>query len=186
MMIPGLTLYPDFITPAEEAEILGILDAHPWRGDLQRRVQHYGYRYDYKARQITPDLYLGPLPVWLENLAHFLVQNGLFPNVPDQVIVNEYLPGQGIAPHIDCVPCFGGVIASLSLGSDVVMDFGRPDGSEKISHRLPARSLVVMTGPARYHWQHSIAKRKTDGVDGQKILRQRRVSLTFRQVVMGT
>ena len=185
MMIPGLTLHPDFISRAEEGDLLSMIDAQPWRADLQRRVQHYGYRYDYKARQVTPDLYLGPLPAWLQDLAYLLVQNGVFLNVPEQVIVNEYLPGQGIAPHIDCVPCFRDVIASLSLGSDVVMDFGRPDGSEKISHRLPARSLVVMTGPARYHWQHGIAKRKTDVVDGQKIIRQRRVSLTFRCVVMG-
>jgi alkylated DNA repair dioxygenase AlkB len=185
MMIPGLALYPDFISHAEEGDLLGILDAQAWRGDLQRRVQHYGYRYDYKARQVTPDLYLGPLPSWLQDLAERLAHSGFFSDLPDQVIVNEYLPGQGIAPHIDCVPCFGGVIASLSLGSDVVMDFGRPEGSEKISHHLPARSLVVMTGPARYHWQHGIAKRKTDVVNGQKIPRQRRVSLTFRCVVMG-
>jgi alkylated DNA repair dioxygenase AlkB len=185
MMIPGLTLHPNFITPAEEGDLLSMIDTQPWRADLQRRVQHYGYRYDYKARQVTSDLYLGPLPVWLQVLAESLVQRGLFPHLPDQVIVNEYLPGQGIAPHIDCVPCFGSVIASLSLGSDVVMDFGRSDGSEKISHRLPARSLLIMTGAARYHWQHSIAKRKTDVVDGQKIIRQRRVSLTFRCVVMG-
>lgn len=185
MMIPGLTLHPDFISHAEEKDLLGMIDAQPWRGDLQRRVQHYGYRYDYKARQVTSDLYLGPLPPWLQGLAERLTHSGFFSDLPDQVIVNEYLPGQGIAPHIDCVPCFGGVIASLSLGSDVVMDFGRSDGSEKISHRLPARSFLVMRGAARYHWQHSIAKRKTDVVDGQKIIRQRRVSLTFRCVVMG-
>jgi alkylated DNA repair dioxygenase AlkB len=185
MIIPGLTLHPDFISRAEEGDFLGVIDAQPWRADFQRRVQHYGYRYDYKARQVTPDLYLGPLPPWFQGLAERLTHSGFFPDLPDQVIVNEYLPGQGIAPHMDCVPCFGDVIASLSLGSDVVMDFGRSDGSEKISHRLPARSLLIMTGAARYHWQHSIAKRKTDVVDGQKIIRQRRVSLTFRCVVMG-
>jgi alkylated DNA repair dioxygenase AlkB len=185
MMISGLTLHPDFITPAEEKDLLDILDAQPWRADFQRRVQHYGYRYDYKARQVTSDLYLGPLPSWLQGLAERLTHSGLFPDLPDQVIVNEYLPGQGIAPHIDCVPCFGGVIASLSLASDVVMDFGRPDNFRKTAERLPARSLLVMSGPARYHWQHGIAKRKTDVVDGEKIIRQRRVSLTFRCVVMG-
>ena len=184
-MIPGLILHPDFISRAEEGDLLGILDTQPWRADLQRRVQHYGYRYDYKARQVTSDLYLGPLPSWLQDLAERLTRSHFFSDLPDQVIVNEYLPGQGIAPHIDCVPCFGGVIASLSLGSDVVMDFGRPHDFRKTAQRLPVRSLLVMTGAARYHWQHGIAKRKTDVVDGQKILRQRRVSLTFRCVVMG-
>ena len=35
--------------------------------------------------------------------------------------VNEYLPGQGIAQHVDCVPCFGGTVASLSLLSPCTM-----------------------------------------------------------------
>ena len=40
----------------------------------------------------------------------------------EQAIVNEYEPGQGIAPHIDR-DCFGPVVATVSLGSAVNMDF---------------------------------------------------------------
>lgn len=32
-----------------------------------------------------------------------LQQAGLFADTPDQVIINEYQPGQGISAHIDCV-----------------------------------------------------------------------------------
>ena len=39
---------------------------------------------------------------------------------PDQVTVNEYLPGQGIAPHVDTHSAFEDGIASLSLGSSCV------------------------------------------------------------------
>ena len=42
---------------------------------------------------------------------------------PDQVTVNEYLPGQGIAAHVDTHEAFGHTLLSLSLVSGVVMDF---------------------------------------------------------------
>lgn len=42
---------------------------------------------------------------------------------PDQVTVNEYLPGQGIASHVDTHEAFGPTLLSLSLVSGVVMDF---------------------------------------------------------------
>ncbi|MFN5589280.1 MAG: hypothetical protein ACK48P_05545, partial [Holosporales bacterium] len=91
--VPGLSLLLDFITEAEERELLSVIDQQPWLADLQRRVQHYGYRYDYTARQVTADLYLGALPEWLQPLATRLHCEGLFATPPDQVIVNEYQPG---------------------------------------------------------------------------------------------
>ena len=133
-MIPPAALYlPDYITASEQADLLADIDASPWRDDLKRRVQHYGYRYDYKARRVTADSYLGPLPDWLARMAMALADTGLFPARPDQVIVNEYQPGQGIAPHVDCEPCFGDVIASLSLGSGCAMLFSAPD-QDTLSH----------------------------------------------------
>jgi alkylated DNA repair dioxygenase AlkB len=49
---------------------------------------------------------------------------GLADEVTNQTIVNEYRPGQGIAAHVDCVPCFGATILSLSLGSSSVVGYG--------------------------------------------------------------
>jgi alkylated DNA repair dioxygenase AlkB len=178
--VPGMSLLPEFITEAEERELLSVIDQQPWLADLQRRVQHYGYRYDYTTRQVTADLYLGVLPDWLQPLAMRLHYERLFATPPDQVIVNEYQPGQGIAAHVDCVPCFGDTIASLSLGSDYLMDFTHSQTAQKTSLFLPPRSLLMLQGDARYHWQHGIAKRKSDVVDGLKVQRGRRMSLTFR------
>jgi alkylated DNA repair dioxygenase AlkB len=56
---------------------------------------------------------------------------GLMPRVADQGIVNEYEPGQGIAPHVDCVPCFADTIASLTLGSSCLMEFTKVKTREK-------------------------------------------------------
>lgn len=182
-MIPPAALYlPDYITASEQADLLADIDASPWRDDLKRRVQHYGYRYDYKARRVTADSYLGPLPDWLARMAMALADTGLFPARPDQVIVNEYQPGQGIAPHVDCEPCFGDVIASLSLGSGCAMLFSAPD-QDTLSHYLDPGSLLVLRGASRFDWTHGIPPRKSDVVGGTSLPRGRRVSLTFRIVI---
>lgn len=182
--ISGLTYITDFISAKERDFLLSQIDQQPWLTDLKRRVQHYGYKYDYKARTIGNDAYLGPLSDWLASLSKTLHDNRIFPSMPDQVIVNEYLPGQGISAHIDCVPCFADTIASLSLGSPCVIEFSNPVTHEKKSIVLEDRSLVVLSGPARYEWQHAIPARKSDIINGIKTDRVRRVSLTFRNVIL--
>jgi alkylated DNA repair dioxygenase AlkB len=181
--IPGLSYVPEYINPQQEAALIRTIDAQPWITKLKRRVQHYGYRYDYKARSVEPESQLGPLPEWLAPYCNRLCADGFFPQMPDQVIINEYQPGQGIAPHIDCVPCFTETIASLSLGSSCVMEFTHVETQQKIPMLLEPRSLVVLTGDARYHWQHSIPHRKTDRYNGSIFQRDRRLSLTFRKVI---
>ncbi|MFN3504526.1 MAG: alpha-ketoglutarate-dependent dioxygenase AlkB, partial [Allorhizobium sp.] len=114
-MPPGASLTADWITPQQEAALIAFLYAGAWSGELKRRVRHFGYRYDYRARRATGESRIGPLPDMLQGLAERLVADGRFAAVPDQVIANEYLPGQRISAHVDCEPCFGEVIASLSL-----------------------------------------------------------------------
>ena len=105
--------------------------------------------------------------------------------VADQVIVNEYEPGQGISNHIDCEPCFQGTIVSLSLGSGCFMDFtNKFDKTKKIPVWLAPRSIVILKDEARYEWLHGIAARKSDKLNGYKHDRRRRVSLTFRKVII--
>jgi alkylated DNA repair dioxygenase AlkB len=183
--ITGLSYIPNYIDESTEASLLEVIDSQPWMNDLKRRVQHYGWRYDYKARNVTSDLRIGALPDGLQSYAVRLQQGGLFAEMPDQVIINEYQSGQGISAHIDCVPCFAGIIASLSLGSPCLMDFRHSKTGEKSSLLLEPRSLLVLTGDARYVWQHAIAGRKTDRHQGETIQRTRRVSLTFRKVIVG-
>lgn len=182
--ISGLTYIPDFISAQKQDFLLSQIDQQSWLTDLKRRVQHYGYKYDYKARVVSNDAYLGPLPNWLASLSKKLHDNRIFPSVPDQVIVNEYLPGQGISAHIDCVPCFADTIASLSLGSPCVMEFSNAKIGEKESFVLEDCSLIVLSGPARYEWQHAIPARKFDIIHGIKTERIRRVSLTLRNVIL--
>lgn len=183
--IEGLAYIPDFITPAEEAALIETIDQQQWLTDLKRRVQHYGWKYDYTARRVDKSMRLGPLPDWLMDYCQRLYNDGYFPKLPDQVIINEYRPGQGIAPHVDCVPCFEETIASLSLGSPCVMEFTHSTASEKVTHLLEPSSLLIFSGAARYQWKHGIAARKVDRCEGQITQRSRRISLTFRNVIIG-
>ncbi|WP_373069921.1 alpha-ketoglutarate-dependent dioxygenase AlkB [Gemmatimonas sp.] len=181
--VPGLDLRTRFIGEDLEVVLVGAIDSHPWMTSMSRRVQHYGWRYDYRSRRVPADAYLGPLPNFLDPVLRRLQSELGFK--PDQAIVNEYEPGQGIAPHVDCLPCFGPRLAMLSLCSDVQMDFSGP-GNVDSSHPLlfPKRSLVVLDREARSEWMHSIAKRKSD--PRFNLTRARRISITFRTVVPAT
>ena len=173
-----------FLTPEEQAHCVERVDAaaNEWRDDLSRRVQHYGWRYDYKARAITPDMHIGALPDWLAILAQKLYdETGLFDKVPEQVIVNEYLPGQGIAMHTDHRG-FGPTVCTISLLDDWEMDFAE-NWKDKTPALLQRGSCVLLTDSARSHWQHGIAPRKTDTLLGGQRNRGRRLSLTFRTVL---
>ncbi|MDF5727355.1 MAG: alpha-ketoglutarate-dependent dioxygenase AlkB [Rhizonema sp. PD38] len=100
------------------------------------------------------------------------------------MIVNEYEPCQGIANHTDCRTCSEDTIISISLVSACVMDFMNPKLGLEKSILLEPRSLIVLQKEARYDWTHGIAKRKTDKWEGLIIKRTRRVSLTFRTVIL--
>jgi alkylated DNA repair dioxygenase AlkB len=182
--IPGLQYVADYVDEARETALVATIDRQPWLTELRRRVQHYGYKYDYKGRKVTHDMYLGPLPEWLGLLSGELRGRGLMPRIADQVIVNEYEPGQGIAPHVDCVPCFADTIASLTLGSSCVMEFTQVKSRARTELFLARHSLVVLAGEARYEWRHAIAPRKSDTHMGQTVQRGRRLSLTFRNVLL--
>jgi len=178
--LPGLSIVPDFITEAEERALLEAVDQAPWMNDLARRVQHYGWRYDYKAKRVDPGANLGPLPPWASKLAELLLARELVPELPDQVIVNEYVGAQGITKHVDCLPCFRGPIVTVSLGESWDLFLWPQEGGAKVVRLLPCRSATVLSGEMRERWKHEIPRRANEGWGP----RGRRVSLTFRRVVV--
>lgn len=184
LRIPGLHYIADFLSQDEQVRLIEHVRGGPWLDDLDRRVQHYGWRYDYRAKSISADMRIGPLPVWLQQVGQRLFERtGLFESVPNQAIINEYEPGQGIAMHVDR-HCFGPTVATVSVGDDWVMDF-RPVGTRNKNAQilLERGSALVLTGVARNRWLHGIAKRKSETDTYGRRPRQRRISLTFRTVV---
>lgn len=244
VQVPGLMLLPNFVTPEEEASLLAVLlgPQAPWApsqstptegGVVKRRVQHYGYVFDYETADVLRDRVCDgedksvqysaacpPLPVMdiahegnLNNqqelhdrleifrkegrgwkvLAGIIerarqtkycdenIREGLtYPNL-NQLTVNHYAPAEGIGSHVDTPSAFADGLLSLSLNSGIVMEFRHVGGQgmKKLLY-LPPRSLVAMTGAARYEWEHMIVTRRTDVVDGVVLPRQVRVSLIFR------
>ena len=90
---------------------------------------------------------------------NYFTKCGLF----DQLTLNDYMPGQGIPPHVDTHSPFEEVFASLSLKSGVTMHFKTPEGLTKDLYLIP-RSLVIFSGEVRFNWLHSISLRKIDKV----------------------
>lgn len=181
--ILGLRYIPEFISEEEEKTLLDAIDDSDWSNVLKRRVQHYGYEYSYKQRTVTSDMYIGPVPNYFQTVLNKLLDANVFASYPNQVIVNEYNAGQGIASHVDNPNIFGDTVVSLSLGAAYPMVFTNPNTGEKIERILESRSLLILQGDARYIWKHGIVSRKADVIDGNRVTRGRRVSVTMRSIV---
>jgi len=140
-------------------------------------MQFYGYTYDYLSRSIKRT---GKLPSWAQRIAKRIHKDGLSPRTPPQLAVNDYAPGQGISAHVDA-DIFDDVVV-ISLGSPCVMDFADSKSDDTARLLLELKSVLVLSGDARYRWNHGIAAQASDEWNGQSIQRGRRVSWTFRNV----
>lgn len=207
--VSGLIYIPNFLSKKEESDLIQSIDAESWSNVLKRRVQHYGFRYDYKSRSTSMEDKIGDVPNWcqfvIERMQSLKIPQGdenqyLWENPPDQVIVNEYQPGQGISAHIDSTAIFAEPVISISLGSDVGMEFTPVSQTENQNPELillERRSAVILLGDSRYRFKHAIRNRKSDSnalkISGEpespsrtkiKITRTRRISLTFRHMIL--
>ena len=142
----GARIVRDPITGAEEERILLRISQAPWMTELSRRVQHYGYRYDYRARGAGRHDPAAPFPRWAEAVAGRLAPH-FAGRVPERCIVNEYRPGQGIGMHADHA-AFGPVVASLPLGAAGAMRF-RPRSARPCARGgcPPTRSRFCPAAP---------------------------------------
>jgi alkylated DNA repair dioxygenase AlkB len=78
-----------------------------------------------------------------------------------QILLSRYPAGAGIGWHRDA-PMFGSHIAGVSLGAPSRMRFQRSIRSERqvAAIDLAPRSAYVLSGKARWSWQHSIPATK--------------------------
>jgi len=187
MDVPGLYYIKDFVSEGFGTRVLECLDGMQWRAlsdsPNSRKVQHYGYLYDYATR--TTNAPAPSFPTCIEDMASLLLVECRNLNLVNdgyrfnQCIVNNYEPGQGISRHID-LKSYGGVIGCFTFGSGAVMRFHHA-GSVHDMYVEP-NSLYIMSEDARWIWSHEMPCRKSDIIGGTKIQRCRRVSVTFRKV----
>lgn len=178
-MIPGLQYVSGYLDDAEQHALLETVSELDWQEAGGRRIQFYGHWYHHAKGGVYR---VGDLPAWAASLAERLAHDGLMPYVADQLIVTEYEPGEGIRPHIDA-PLFADVIVAVTLGSTCVMEFLR-QGHATEEVLLEPGSAVVFAGDARQEWQHAIPARTSDDWRGRRLRRSRRVSLTFRKMLL--
>ena len=180
---PGFLVFPEYLTESEETDLLDEIDCQEWDTTIKRRVQHYGFRFQYSKLNVDKDTPIREFPPLCQAIQNRSELNSYGFN---QLTINEYVPGVGIASHCDTHSAFTDTIAVVSLGSPITMDFVSACNSKRVSVRIPPRSLFLMTGESRYGWRHGIASRKTDvECSGDVVNRGRRVSLTFRQCIDG-
>jgi alkylated DNA repair dioxygenase AlkB len=176
--IAGLRYVADYLAPDTQELLLAAVDAQPWQTSVDHGVQIYGYRYSHRTREVFP---IGELPAWARELAERLWRDGLVPEMPNQLVANDYPPGAGIFAHIDQA-VFGDTVASVSLGSACVMRFSDVRSECIEECLLEPGSVLVLSGEARWSWKHEIPARAVDIWQTHERPRSRRVSLTFRVV----
>lgn len=181
----GLIYIPNFISLEESFKLIGYIENQPWSSELNRRVQHYGYRYNYKSRNLdfSSDVLEIEQPFigLLDTLTYELSELGLKTR-PNQVIVNEYEIGQGITWHIDSEKSFDDNIFIISLLSDCVLKLEHKNTKEQLEVFLKKNSLLCLTKESRYDWRHTIPSTKSFVFKGKKVMRARRLSLTCRYI----
>ena len=134
------------------------------------------------------------------------IEDNKKPKLANHVLLNEYLPGQGIMAHLDG-PMFHPTISTISLGSHAVIKFYREQaedtemtGALGMEERLVTsvlvrpRSLLVLKDEMYTKYLHGIEETHEDEITGNicnltncdiigtKLPRTTRISLTIRHV----
>ena len=175
----GLVYLEDFVDADEERDLVALLERLDFRAVVmrgqaaKRTVRHFGLDYDYESGELIPaDPLPGPM-AWLRERCAKLMERG--PDDLAQILVSRYPEGAGIGWHRDA-PMFGSKIAGVSLAAPCRMRFQRTVKGERSTAaiELAPRSAYVLTGKARWSWQHSIPATK-----------ELRYSITFRTLRRG-
>uniref|UniRef100_A0A8C6T6H5 Alpha-ketoglutarate-dependent dioxygenase alkB homolog 7, mitochondrial n=1 Tax=Neogobius melanostomus TaxID=47308 RepID=A0A8C6T6H5_9GOBI len=169
---------PGFITEEEEAALLK---------ELEPGLKRKRYEFDHWDNAIhgyreTERATWGPACAAVLNR----VRSVAFP--PDSALLGPVhvldLDKKGyIKPHIDSVKFCGSTIAGLSLLSDSVMRLVKQDcPDEWLDLLLPQYSLYIMRDEARYQFTHEILRDEDSAFNGQRVPRQRRISVICRKL----
>ncbi|KAL8252928.1 hypothetical protein R6Q59_036621 [Mikania micrantha] len=201
--IKGLSLCRDFLTPDQQSTLISSIlqegwftdashnqamrfgDLPAWANELStciRELIEYS-NYDLESMELSSEMD-GQDCIFPSKL---LNREPLF----NQLIANSYQPGEGICAHVDLMRFEDG-IALISLESSCVMHFSRVEdevatNDNRIEPKIPVYltpgSLLLISGEARYHWQHEINRKPGFQIwDGQEIVQKRRTSITLRKL----
>mmetsp|Transcript_16756 Transcript_16756/g.28418 ORF Transcript_16756/g.28418 Transcript_16756/m.28418 type:complete len:300 (-) Transcript_16756:72-971(-) len=175
--LEGIFYIPNCIDESTENALQELVDrSSSWKQLKTRRLQCWGsFPSDHKDEngyQLT-----AAMPDWLDTIIDELVRIGVFDNFsdttgntdpcrPNNVLINQYSPCQGIIHHTDG-PLYRDRVAVISLGSDCILSFRKKltaseIGSEGVfagdvcSLVLRRRSLMIFEREAYTDYMHGI------------------------------
>ncbi len=188
----GLVVWPDFVSEDEAERLLAEIESRPFTpAQSGKGKQHFGPRMNFRKQRMNPRGFEG-LPRWGRALeARVRDRAASESSVPGLVaaldayvttdaFVLRYDVGQAsnLDLHVDDTFAYGELILDLSLESDGWLTFLDADPQRGVDRpfacvraRVPARSMALLFGPARYDWFHGIRALDVEG---------RRTSLTLR------
>ncbi|SPP79260.1 alpha-ketoglutarate-dependent dioxygenase alkB homolog 6 [Drosophila guanche] len=167
---PPTAMYiPNFITSEEEQRILSHIERTPkprWTQLLNRRLVNYG-GVPHPNGMIAEEI-----PEWLQSYVDKVNNLGVFETQnANHVLVNEYLPGQGILPHTDG-PLFYPIISTISCGAHTVLEFAKRQVEGEAGDQacrevlfkllLEPRSLLILKDTLYSDYLHSIGEINED------------------------
>ncbi|KAG7154185.1 Alpha-ketoglutarate-dependent dioxygenase alkB 6-like [Homarus americanus] len=163
---------------------------------------------EYRVYNLLLFIKLFAFSQWLQEQMDKITALGAFGDKKaNHVLVNEYLPGQGIMPHVDG-PMFYPTITTINVGSHSVLEFYTPlnsneemENNQNLSMRhigsllLEPRSLLIIQEDLYTTYLHGISQVTQDTVSqdmfnfeeckpklGEVLTRETRISLTIRHV----
>lgn len=170
----GWVYVPDFLSPEQQAALLGKLQSLDYRHDthrgqrLKRAHAQFGYAYAATGRKLERAAEFPDFLRALIDQARAYYEDGPPLN---QCMVTRYPPGAGIGWHVDARR-FAECILGISLGGPARFQFGLQGTKQACWEvKLLSGSLYAMRGPARWNFEHQVPPVKVE-----------RYSLTFRHV----
>lgn len=180
--VDGIFILKDFLSEVEENQLLEGLDGLPWdTSQSGRRKQNFGPKCNFKKRRLRLGDFKGfPFvsKFVIDKFENVDILKG-FQTIEQCSL--EYDPSRGasIDAHIDDCWIWGERIITVNLLSDSVLTLTKyPEPADNQKYNLflapetrrpdslpdnvlvripmPRRSLLVLTGEARYRWEHQI------------------------------
>ncbi|KAL1757960.1 hypothetical protein FB107DRAFT_208045 [Schizophyllum commune] len=130
----GVYYIPNFVTVHEKEYLIRKIQESPmqsWKQLKNRRLQLWGGEITPKNVLLARELpaFVTSYPDIISRLKASEAFEGSPHGQPNHIIMNEYLPGQGIMPHEDG-PAYHPVVATISLGGHAIFHYFRyaPEG----------------------------------------------------------
>lgn len=185
ILISGIHLFEEVISPDEEAEIVRQIDAGEWvNSQSGRRKQDYGPRVNFKKKKLSLEKFQG-LPAYMrsiwERLQHSVAQLSDFIAIELCNLEYDSSRGSSIEPHFDDFWVWGERLVTLNYLSDTILTLTYPQGTDcekeeleevEVRIRMRRRTLLVLSADARTKWLHCIKR---------KDIRGRRIATTWRE-----